>query len=210
MKFNEKLKALRKEHDLTQVELADRLYVSRSLVARWEYGDIYPTIDNLNKISDFFNVPMSDLLNEDEKTEIIVHQVNLERKIRKVLRISLLTLIIVYSIVMPILYCLKVFSITGYGYLGNNYTGSEKDFNVFHYSVLDCILPEDSWLLFVSPLTNLILIISAILSFSLKRKRIKNILIFVTTILFIVSLVFVILTFVLGTKHPIGILPKFM
>ena len=210
MKFSEKLKSLRKEHNLTQVELAESLYVSRSLVARWEYGDVYPTIENLNKISSYFDIPIGNLLCEDEKTEIIVHQVNLERKIKKILRISLLTLIIVYSIVMPILYCLKIFSIIGYGYSGNNYTGNDVDFNVFHYSVLDCILPEDSWLLLVSPMTNLVLIISAILAFSLKRKRIKNILIFVTIILFIVSLVFVILTFVLGTKHPIGILPKFM
>ncbi len=89
MKFNEKLKSLRKEHGLTQVELADRLYVSRSLVARWEYGDIYPTIANLNKISDFFNVPLSDLLSEDEKTEIIVRQANFEKKIKNGLRITL-------------------------------------------------------------------------------------------------------------------------
>lgn len=89
MKFNERLKALRKEHNLTQVELAKRLYVSRSLVARWEYGDIYPTIANLNKISDFFNIPMSDILSENEKTEIIVRQANLEKKIKNGLRITL-------------------------------------------------------------------------------------------------------------------------
>ncbi len=89
MKFNERLKALRKEHNLTQVELAKRLYVSRSLVARWEYGDIYPTIANLNKISDFFNIPMSDILSEDEKTEIIVRQANLEKKIKNGLRITM-------------------------------------------------------------------------------------------------------------------------
>ncbi len=89
MKFNERLKALRKTHNLTQVELAKRLYVSRSLVARWEYGDIYPTIANLNKISDFFNIPMSDILSEDEKTEIIVRQANLEKKIKNGLRITM-------------------------------------------------------------------------------------------------------------------------
>ncbi len=210
MKFNEKLKALRKKHDLTQVELADRLYVSRSLVARWEYGDVYPTIDNLNKISSYFDIPIGDLLCDDEKTEILVRQVNLESKIKKVLRISLLTLIIVYSIVMPILYCLKIFSIIGYGYSGDNYTGSDVDFNIFHYSVLDCILPEDSWLLVVSPLLNFILAIFTILDFVFKRKRLKNILGGITGILFVISLIFVILTFVLGTKHPIGILPKFM
>ena len=108
MKFNERLKALRKEHNLTQVELAKRLYVSRSLVARWEYGDIYPTIANLNKISDFFNIPMSDILSEDEKTEIIVRQANLEKKIKNGLRITMnfvnFTLsLLILSIFFPLL-----------------------------------------------------------------------------------------------------------
>lgn len=89
MKFNERLKMLRKEHNLTQVELAEKLYVSRSLIARWEFGDVYPTIDNLNKISTYFDISINELLCEEEKTEIIVHQANLEKKIKNGLRISM-------------------------------------------------------------------------------------------------------------------------
>ncbi len=205
MKFNAKLKLLRKDHNLTQVELAEKLYVSRSLVARWEFGDIYPTIDNLNKISSYFNIPIGELLCEDEKTEIIVRQANLERKIKKVLRISLLTLVIVYSIVLPISYCLKIFSITAYDYSSNI-----ANLKVIHYSVLDCIKYEDSWLLVVSPLTNLILIIFAILTFIIKRKKLNRTFLIATSILLIISLIFGVLTFVLGTKDSFGVLPKFI
>ncbi len=203
MKFNEKLKSLRKDHNITQVELAEKLYVSRSLVARWEFGDVYPTIDNLTKISSYFDIPIGELLCEDEKTEIIVHQANLEIKTKKVLRISLFALVIAYSIVLPILYCLKIFSITAYDYSGN-----VTNLKVFHYSVLDCIKYEDSWLLVVSPLTNLILIIFAILTFIFKRKKVKNIFMLITGVLFIISLIYVVLTFVLGTKDSFGVLPK--
>lgn len=205
MRFNEKLKKIRKEQNLTQIELADKLFVSRSLVARWEYGDVYPTLDNLNKISSFFNISISELLCENEKTEIIVHHADLERKIKVGLRIFLLVLVISYSVVLPLLFCLKIFSLTAY-----DFSSDEDVLKVFHYSVLDSIKYEDSWLLVVSPLTNLILAIFAILSFVLKRKRLKNILVGITAILFVISLIFVILTFVLGTKNPLGILPKIM
>ncbi len=98
--FKEKLKSLRKENNLTQVQLADKLFVSRSLIARWEYGDIYPTMDNLKKIADCFNVPLDDLLCENEKTELIINNANFERKIKIGLIIAVNTLFFVMSIII--------------------------------------------------------------------------------------------------------------
>ena len=51
MKFSDKLKYYRNENNLTQDQLAKRLNVSRSLVARWEFGDVYPKIEILREIS---------------------------------------------------------------------------------------------------------------------------------------------------------------
>lgn len=70
--FKEKLKSLRKEHTLIQVELATKIFVSRSLIARWEYGDIYPSIENLNKLAEYFNITISELLCENKKLNLLL------------------------------------------------------------------------------------------------------------------------------------------
>jgi len=98
--FKEKLKSLRKENNITQAELADKLFVSRSLIARWEYGDVYPTMENLKKIADYFNVPLDSLLCENEKTELIINNANLERKIKTRLIIAVNALLFIISIVI--------------------------------------------------------------------------------------------------------------
>lgn len=62
MEFCEKLQELRKGKGLTQEELAEALYVSRTAVSKWESGRGYPSIDSLKMISQFFSVSIDDLL----------------------------------------------------------------------------------------------------------------------------------------------------
>ncbi len=66
MEFNEKLQELRKSRSLTQEELAEALYVSRTAVSKWESGRGYPSIDSLKEISRFFSVKIDDLICPDE------------------------------------------------------------------------------------------------------------------------------------------------
>lgn len=66
MEFNEKLQELRKQKNLTQEELAEALYVSRTAVSKWESGRGYPSIDSLKAIAKFFSVTIDDLLSGDE------------------------------------------------------------------------------------------------------------------------------------------------
>lgn len=66
MEFNEKLRELRKGKSLTQEELAEALYVSRTAVSKWESGRGYPSIDSLKEISRFFSVTIDELICPDE------------------------------------------------------------------------------------------------------------------------------------------------
>lgn len=66
MDFNEKLQQLRKQNDLTQEQLAEKLYVSRTAISKWESGKGYPNIDSLKSISKLFSVSIDDLLSGEE------------------------------------------------------------------------------------------------------------------------------------------------
>ena len=66
MDFNEKLQELRKQKGLTQEELAEKLYVSRTAISKWESGRGYPNIESLKAIAKFFGVTVDELLSTDE------------------------------------------------------------------------------------------------------------------------------------------------
>lgn len=65
MEFCEKLQELRKKRGLTQEELAEQLYVSRTAISKWESGRGYPSIDSLKAIAKYFSVSVDDLLSGD-------------------------------------------------------------------------------------------------------------------------------------------------
>lgn len=66
MEFNEKLQKLRKARNLTQEELAEAIFVSRTAVSKWESGRGYPNIDSLKELSQFFSVSIDELIRPDE------------------------------------------------------------------------------------------------------------------------------------------------
>jgi len=66
MTFGVKLKKLRTDNNLTQDELAEKIYVTRTAISKWESDRGYPNIDSLKAISKFFSVSIDDLLSSDE------------------------------------------------------------------------------------------------------------------------------------------------
>lgn len=79
MELNEKLQELRKSKGMTQEELAEVLYVSRTAISKWESGRGTPSIESLKQIAAFFSVSIDDLLSA-EKALSIAEQ---EHKIRQ-------------------------------------------------------------------------------------------------------------------------------
>ena len=70
MEFHEKLQELRKNKGITQEELAEALYVSRTAISKWEQGRGYPSIDSLKAIAKFFSVTIDELVSGDEVLSI--------------------------------------------------------------------------------------------------------------------------------------------
>jgi len=74
MEFNEKLQQLRKEKGLTQEQLAEMLFISRTAISKWESGKGYPNIESLKSISKLFAVSIDDLLSSEEVITIAVNE----------------------------------------------------------------------------------------------------------------------------------------
>lgn len=66
MELSEKLQALRRARGLTQEQLAQQLYVSRTAVSKWETGRGTPNIDSLMALAEVFGVSLDELLSGEE------------------------------------------------------------------------------------------------------------------------------------------------
>lgn len=62
MELKDKLKELRDAANLTQEDLANQIFVSRTLVSKWESGDRYPSKDNLARLAVLFQIPQDELI----------------------------------------------------------------------------------------------------------------------------------------------------
>ena len=61
-----KTEKLRTDNMLTQEQLADKLFVTRTAVSKWETDRGFPSIDSLKAVADLFNVRIDDLVSEDD------------------------------------------------------------------------------------------------------------------------------------------------
>lgn len=69
MNISEKIKKIRNNENLTQEQFAEKIYVSRNAVAKWETNRGYPDIQNLITISEVFNISLDELVKEDSKVK---------------------------------------------------------------------------------------------------------------------------------------------
>ena len=85
MTLADKLKEARKNTGLTQIELAEKLCVSRQAITKWESGKGIPDVDNLRTISKVLNVSIDFLLDDEEVLDktIIKEQINLDEYVKE-------------------------------------------------------------------------------------------------------------------------------
>lgn len=73
MFFGERLKQEREKRNWSQTYLAEKIYVSRQSVSKWENGKNYPSIEVIINLSDLFGITIDELLRSDEElTEKVI------------------------------------------------------------------------------------------------------------------------------------------
>lgn len=60
------LKEMRNKASLTQQEVADKLKIDRSSVAKWESGEVMPRSDKLKQLSEILGCTVDDLLSDQK------------------------------------------------------------------------------------------------------------------------------------------------
>lgn len=71
MDFNQKLQKLRKDQNLSQEQLAEKLLVSRQAISKWESGTTLPDLNNLIRLSELFDVSLDYLVKDVEEDKSI-------------------------------------------------------------------------------------------------------------------------------------------
>ena len=102
MEFGEKIQKLRSENKWTQEQLAEKLYVSRTAVSKWESGKGYPNIDSLKDIAKLFNITIDELLSNEEIIDIAKEENTTNIKGTNNLMYGLLDIISILFIFLPL------------------------------------------------------------------------------------------------------------
>ena len=102
MEFGEKIQKLRNQNKWTQEQLAEKLYVSRTAVSKWESGKGYPNIDSLKDIAKLFNKTIDELLSSEEIIDIAKRENTSNIKRANNLIYGLLDIISVLFIFLPL------------------------------------------------------------------------------------------------------------
>lgn len=94
MNLSEKIIKIRQENNLTQDEMADKIFVTRQAISKWERGISYPSLDVLRLISKEFQISMNNLLSVNE---------NAKNKEYKPIGFKNFGFIIIYAVMLVIL-----------------------------------------------------------------------------------------------------------
>ena len=85
MLLGEKLKETRQSKGLSQSTVAEHLSISRQSISKWENNSSYPDLDNLVRLSKYYEISIDDLLNENQelKEKIAENELHIKESQKK-------------------------------------------------------------------------------------------------------------------------------
>ena len=131
----ENIRKIRKERGLTQEELAECLFVSRTAVSKWESGRGYPSIDSLKEISSYFSVTIDELLSSEKLLSIAERENKTNLRNMCDLLFGLLDVFAFVLIVLPL--------------YPNMVDGFVYSVNLFAYTQTTLLIRSLYWIMFV-------------------------------------------------------------
>lgn len=128
MRIGKIIKEERAKKGLTQEQLAQQFFVTRQLISKWENEKSYPDLDQVVKLSDFFDLPLDYLLKEDTA---MVKELSFDTKRKRLFKVLLLLLCVAL---------ISVLSIFGFAYWIDGPLLSKDDITIT--KVQKKVLPE--------------------------------------------------------------------
>lgn len=124
MEIGKKLKEVRMKSNLTQEQVAEKLFVSRQTISNWENEKSYPDIISIIKLSDLYSISLDELLKGDQKMiehlEVSTDIVKSNKKLigAIIINIILLLVLLIIANFMPnsiymiaLVFCLEVIGV---------------------------------------------------------------------------------------------------
>lgn len=113
MEIGNRILELRKQHNLSQEQLAEKIGVARQTISKWELGETSPDIDQTKKLSKLFNVTVDSLINNN-LNDIVYKKVSRIEKVTgiivNILKITFFLVVITIIVLLFITWCREYFA----------------------------------------------------------------------------------------------------
>ena len=184
--FKDRLKELREKNGVSQYELADKLFVSRSAITKWESGNGIPSDVNLETICKYFNVDEEWLIDRKDFKEHIKKIDNINTKINIISIIGIL-----FSFMLFILSCIGILQTE----MKPSYDSDAIIMPMFITSVARLLELNIIYFFLIYFLTFTISIINII---KIVKDEYKNKLLFVNVLIILISLLVYIISYLIA------------
>ena len=185
MELHEKIRNHRKEKGLSQEELASKIYVSRTLISKYENGSVFPTEDNLAKLAEVFEIDPKELMSDQEKNEIVIESYNKYQKLWAVICF----IVVAFSFALLLLSIIPYYQYSYYDYANVTHSNPTSKHVTGFTSIIASTLKNSNPIALINMFILAAALVLATLNFFDIKQKTKSILRIISLVLLIISLV---------------------
>ena len=193
MELNERIKKYRKEAGLSQEDLANKIFVSRTLITKYESGSVFPTQENLEKIATALNAKVEDLLSDKEKNEIVEKSYKTNQRFWLILNICFAAICVILLLLSVIPY----YQYSSYDYSAVSYPDNPTPIHITGYvSIAGATLKANNPIAVIDIILLVSCLITSLLSFANFSSRAIKIIRTISILLFIIAFLLFFISFI--------------